>query len=163
MKKKKRKLVRKTSKKLITKAGFALKNEYYLEATWILSSIIENKLFAILRSVDDQPGISKLKMLRSLNRIKNLLSKSNHLFLLKHIELRLIDELRTWKNYRNDVFRDMVHTQVSKRRMKKMAEEGIVLLHELNALAKKIKSESKRIPIQNTQSYITANDPEAQD
>ncbi len=39
-KKKKQKIV----KKLVPKAGLAIKNEFYIEASWILSIIIESKL-----------------------------------------------------------------------------------------------------------------------
>jgi hypothetical protein len=145
MKKKKQKSRQKISKKLVPKLGIAFKNEYYLETTWILSSVIEMKLKSILGKIDTHYSPPAPKLDVTLKRIKFLLVKLSNPILNKYFEMRLIEELRNWKNYRNEVFRDMVHMHVSKLRMKKMAEEGIVLLQELNAVAKKIKSEWKKL------------------
>jgi hypothetical protein len=163
MKKKKRKSKQKINKKLITKAGLALKNEHYLEATWILSSIMEKKLGSILGNLDNKYTRVGSNLDSSLKRMKFHLLKGTQPFLSKHLEIRFISELRAWKSYRNSVFKDMVTKHVSKMRMKKMAEEGIVLLQELNTLAKIIKSESRKLRVQNTPIANTSNGTKATD
>jgi len=55
MKRKKNKAVKKNnSKKLIEQAGLALKHEFYLEASLILSSLFERKLKKLLGKVENQ-------------------------------------------------------------------------------------------------------------
>jgi hypothetical protein len=144
MKKKKQRSKKKVRKQLIPKAGLALKNEFYLEASWIISTMIETKLRTLITRVEkENPGLG-FGLEKSIKRLKYHLIRKNHPLLTKHFEIRLIDELRAWKNSRNSVYKDMAEIHVSKARLQKMAEEGIVLLQELNSLAKKFKSDWKK-------------------
>jgi hypothetical protein len=144
MKKKDQKSKTKALKKLVPNAGLALKNEFYLEAAWLVSLIIESKLLSVINRVEENHPGTGTGFERSLKRLKYIMLKTDHPLLVKHFEIRLIDELRKWKNYRNNVFKDMIETHVSKARFKKMAEDGIVLLHELNSSCKKFKSDWKK-------------------
>ena len=157
MKKKKQKSKTKVVKKLIPRAGIALKNEFYLEATWIISSIMETKLRSMITRVEkENPGLG-FGLEKCLKRLKYLLKKTDYPLLSKHIELRLIDELRAWKNSRNSVYKDMAEIHVSKARLQKMAEDCIVLLQELNSSAKKFKSDWKKSLMNTTESIKITN------
>jgi hypothetical protein len=136
---KKQKAVR---KKLVEKAGLAIKNEFYLEASWILSSIMEKKLKNLLDKLENQKPGAGFSLEQSIKRIKFLHLTSKHPLLTLHYKISFIDELRNWKNQRNTVMKDMLAVHVSKARMERLALDGIRLLKELNADSKKFKSGS---------------------
>lgn len=126
-------------KKLVPKAGLALKNEFYLEASWILTSIIELKLRRILFLItNEKPGLG-FGLQKCLLRIKFLHLKGSYPLLVKHFEIRLIDDLRGWKNKRNSIYQDMMDIHVRPGRIKRMSEEGIVLHQEFNSAYKNFK------------------------
>lgn len=138
---------KKIIKRLVPKAGLALKNEFYFEASWILSSIIESKLARILAMIaDEYQGVS-LGLHKSLLRIKFLHLKGSYPLLARHFEIRLIDELRAWKNKRNGIYKDMTSIHVRPSRIKMMVEEGIVLHQEFNNAFKNFKLEWKQLPV----------------
>ena len=146
MKKKKKGSIKKQKvvKRLVTKAGLALKNEFYLEASWVLSSIIESKLRRILTLITQEDPGPGFGLQKCLNRIKFLYLKGSQPLLVKHFEMRLIDELRSWKSHRNSIYKDMIKIHVSARRIKKMTEEGIVLHQELTTVYKNFKKEIRQ-------------------
>lgn len=128
-------------KKLAPKAGFALKNEFFLDASWILSTIIETKLMRILTLMtNEHPGLG-YGLHKCLKQIKFLQSKEIHPLLSKHFERRLFDDLQVWTAHRNKIYKDLIDTHVSLTRIKKMSEEGIVLYQELNTAYKKFKKD----------------------
>jgi hypothetical protein len=141
---------KKAIRKLLPKAGLALKNGFYLETSWILSSIIELKIRRILALItDEKPGLS-LGLDKCLRRFKGLYIKGSHPLLARHFEIRLIDELRIWKNKRNSIYHDMTLIHVRPVRLKRMVEEGIVLHQELNNAYKNFKKDWKEALIKKT-------------
>ncbi|MEI6900143.1 MAG: hypothetical protein WCL00_09710 [Bacteroidota bacterium] len=129
---------------MIVKAGEAIKNEFYLEGTWIISKLMEEKLKNLLtRFEKHNPGLS-FGIDQCLKRMKYLIQQDSTSTLAKHIEMRLIDDIRRWKNQRNILFKDVLHLHVSKKRLKKTSEDGILLLQELLECAKKFKNEWKK-------------------
>ena len=68
---------KKDGKKMVEKAGLAIKNEFYLEASWILSSIIEKKLKDLLNKLENQkPGAGfTLEQCNKLVKFLHLTSK----------------------------------------------------------------------------------------
>lgn len=152
--------VRKPAKRLIAKAGEAVKSEFYLEATWIVSKLMEEKLKNLLtRFENHNPGLS-FGIDQCLKRIKYLILRNQSSSLAKHIEMRLVDDIRNWKNQRNTLFKDILHSHVSKKRMKKSAEDGIVLLQELLHSSKKFKEEWKKMILKPTDPLIIAENAE---
>lgn len=131
----------KVVKKLAPKAGLAIKNEFFLDASWILSYLIESKLMRILTLMtNEHPGLG-YGLHKCLKQIKFLQTKETHPLLAKHFERRLFDELQAWTGHRNKIYKDLIDTHVSLTRIKKMSEEGIVLYQELNTAYKKFKKE----------------------
>ena len=146
---KKRKAVR---KKLVEKAGLAIKNEFYLEASWILSSIMEKKLKELLCKLENQKPGAGFSLEQCIKRVKFLHLTSKHPLLTMHYKISFIDDLRNWKNQRNIIMKDMLDVHVSKARMGRLAMDGIRLVKELNAEHKKFKSEAITSDLTNTQS-----------
>jgi len=132
-------------RKLIPKAGLALKNGFYLEASWILSAIIESKLRRILTLITNENHGLDVGLHKCLQQIRFFHLKGLHPLLVKHFEIRLLDELRVWKNKRNSVYKDMTITHVRPFRIKRMVEQGIVLHQELNNASKNFKKDWKQL------------------
>jgi len=131
---------RKVVKKLIQKAGLALKNEFYLETSWIISTIIETRLKSIITRVEGKNPGTGYNLDRCLKRIKYLIVKGDHSILSSEIGLLLVNAIRGWKNRRNNVLKDMSEKHISKQRFATLAQEGIVLMQELNGSYKKLKT-----------------------
>jgi hypothetical protein len=142
--KKKKKVVKKRKKdgkKLVEKAGLAIKNEFYLEASWILSSIVEKKMKDLLDKLEHHKPGTGYSLEQCIKRVKYLHLTTKYPLLATHFTIKFIDELRNWKNQRNTIMKDIVDVHVSKARMERLAMDGIRLLKELNAAHKKFKSE----------------------
>ena len=131
---------RKVIKKLILKAGLALKNEFYLETSWIISTIIETRLKSIITRVEGKNPGTGYNLDRCVKRVKYLIVKGDHLILSKEIGLLLVDVIRVWKNHRNKILKDMSEKHISRQRFAAVAQEGIVLMQEMNGSYKKFKS-----------------------
>jgi hypothetical protein len=134
---------RKSIKKMVPLAGLAMKQGFYLDASLILSSIMEARLRSIIAKAgkeDPGPGFSLEKC---ITRIKYILLHDPDPVVGKNFDLSLVGSLRTWKNHRNDIFKDLARIHVSKERMEKLAGEGVSLLRELDRSHKKFKAEWK--------------------
>jgi hypothetical protein len=153
MKKKKKavKKRKKDGKKLVEKAGLAIKNEFYLEAAWILSSIIEKKIKDLLDKIENHKPGTGFTLEQCIKRIKYLHLTLKYPLLTNHFTVKFIDELRSWKNQRNTIMKDMLEVHVSRARMERLAMDGIRLLKELNAAYKKFRSEYIESKQANTQ------------
>lgn len=144
MKRKKKKPGRKVVRQLVPRAALALKNEFYLEASLILSSLFESRLKNLITRVEKvNPGFG-FGLDKCIRRVKYLIVRNPGSLIAKYFEIQLIDLLRAWKNHRNEILKDMVTIHVSRNRMKKLAHEGILLLQELNAANKQFKKEWKK-------------------
>jgi hypothetical protein len=152
---------RKAIRKLLPKAGLALKNGFYLETSWILSSIIEVKLRRILTLISKDKLELSMGLEKCLRRIKGLHIKGSDPLLVKHFEIRLMDDLRVWKNKRNSIYQDMTNIHVRQGRIKRMVEEGIVLHQELNTAIKNFKKDLKQASIKNTALPVETNEQPA--
>ena len=131
---------RKVIKKLVLKAGLALENEFYLETSWIISTIIETRLKSIITRVEGKNPGTGYNLDRCVKRVKYLIVKGDHLILSKEIGLLLVDAIRVWKNHRNNILKDMSEKHISRQRFAAVAQEGIVLMQEMNGSYKKFKS-----------------------
>ena len=89
---------------------------------------------------NEHPGLG-FGLLKCLRQIKLLLNKGANQLLVKHFEIRLIDELKTWTRHRNSIYKNLIDTHVSLPRIKKMAEEGIILYQEMNTAYKNFKKD----------------------
>ena len=136
MKRKKRKSEKKSGKKLVEKAGLAMKHEFYLEASLIISYLMERKLKKVRQKIEKQTINPGFTLDQSIRRVKFLLLSSNQTELTERFSVVFIDEIRNWKNQRNEVFRDITERNVSHARMERLATEGVKLYKTLNNAAK---------------------------
>jgi hypothetical protein len=141
--KKEKKTPKKNAKSLIPRAGAAFKNEFYLESSLIISTILEGRLRTLITRVEHaNPGIG-FNLEQCLKRVKYLHLSAKDQNLCKNIDVRLIDDLRTWKNHRNAILKDLAEIHVSKRRIENLANEGIDLLKQFTVAYKGYKKDWK--------------------
>ena len=134
----------KKARLLIPRVGLAMKNEFFLEALWLSSLVIEARLRSLIAKNDKMHPGAGFTFEQCLKRIKFLLLKLPESFISKHITVELIDEIRTWKNQRNLVFKAIETSHVSKKRIQALAEEGIDLMNQLNGAYKLYKVNWKK-------------------
>jgi len=143
---KKPKTPKKANKLLLTRAGEAVKNEFFLESSMIISTLLETRLRILITRVEKSNPGAGFNLEQCLKRLKYLHLSGKDPILVKNIEIRLIDDLRGWKNQRNAILKDLADIHVSPRRVEKLAEDGIVLLKALTAACKLFKKEHKKPP-----------------
>ncbi len=127
------------NKKLVEKAGLAIKHEFYLEAALVLSSLFERKLDKILDKLQPASLRQGLTYSQSIKRVKHLLVNSKDPELNGQLNVELIDEIRNWKNQRNEILKDIPEIHVSQARVERLANEGVKLYKEFNKAAKTLK------------------------
>ena len=137
----------KTHKKarlLIPRVGLAMKNDFFLESLWLTSMVIEARLRSLIAKNDRMHPGAGFTFEQCLKRMKFLLLKHQETPLSKHIPVELIDEIRAWKNQRNLVMKAIESAHVSRKRIKVLAEEGILLMERMNEAYKSYKTDWKR-------------------
>jgi hypothetical protein len=120
-------------------AGNAMKNGFYTEAIWILSAIMETRLKRMITITEQKNPGAAFGLEKQLKRIKLLQTREQYSLLKSHFPLSLISSLRSWKNNRNIMIKDMLEMHVSWERKEKLAKEGISLLKDLNKVYKHYK------------------------
>lgn len=141
--KKEKKSPKKTIKSLLPRAGAAFKNEFFLESSLIISSILETRLRTLITRVEHANPGTGFNLEQCLKRVKYLHLAGNDQILCKNIEIRLIDNLRLWKNQRNAILKDLAEIHVSRRRIENLAMDGIKLLKEFTLAYKGFKKDWK--------------------
>lgn len=126
----------KTVRELTVAAGNAMKNGFYTEAIWILSAIMEIRLKKIIMITEDRNPGAAFDLEKQLKRIKWLQAREKYSLLKDQFPADLLQSLRTWKNNRNILMKDMLEMHVSFDRKERMAKEGISLFKELNKIYK---------------------------
>jgi len=128
-----------SNKRLVEKVGLAVKNEFYLEASWILSTIFERKLNKIVEKLQPSEPRQNLTFTQLINRVRSLNISAKHPDFSAHIKVGLIDDIRNWKNQLNELMKDIPQIHVSQARMERLANEGVRLFKELNKATKSLK------------------------
>jgi hypothetical protein len=128
-----------TSKEMTIAAGKAMKNGFYTETIWILTGIMELRLKKVITLTEGKAPGAAFGIEQCLKRIKNLHSKEKYSVLKTEFPLSLINSLRSWKNNRNIMMKDMLEMHVSGDRKERLAKEGIKLLKDLNKVFRRYK------------------------
>lgn len=142
--KKEKKNPKKNVKSLISKADEAYENEFFLEASILTSSIIEARLRTLITRVEKANPGTGFNLEQCLKRIKYLHLSGRDPVLCKHIEVRLIDDLRTWKNQRNAILKDLAEIHISRKRIENLAHTGVLLQKEFTLAYKEFKKDWKK-------------------
>jgi len=128
-----------TVKEMTIAAGSAMKSGFYTEAIWILSAIMETRLKKMIIITEGKNPGAAYGLEQHLKRIKLLQSREQYSLLKSHFPSGLINSLRSWKNNRNIMMKDMLEMHVSWERKERQAKHGIALLKELNKAFRKYK------------------------
>ncbi len=143
MKKKKKRATntKKQAGKSRDRAELAIKSRFYLEASMIFSSILEKKLKKLLGKVETRSPGAGFTLAQSIHRVKYLHTGTKHPEFTAHFNVKLIDEIRNWKNQRNEILKDLPDIHVSQTRLERLATEGNRLVKEWNKAGKNFKSD----------------------
>ena len=126
---------------------FVIEHKYFFEALLILSDELEGKLKKMVEKIEKSSPGSGFSLEQYIKRLKHLhLSEKEPLF-SKYFEVRLVDEIRNWKNQRNNILKDMQDVHVSLARRERHVRDGVRLLQEWNHNSKKFKAEFSRLAI----------------
>ncbi len=129
----------KTVKGMTLSAGIALKNGFYTETIWILSEIIEERLRKVIVITEKMKPGAASGIEQHIKKVKLLLSKEHNASLKEHFPFTLVSSLRSWKNNRNTMMKDMLAMHVSSERKQRIANQGIAVLKELDKVYKHYK------------------------
>jgi hypothetical protein len=124
----------------VSDAGLASKHGFYLETAWILSNLFERKAKILLKIIEADPKTKGYSFEQSINRIKHHHQSGRVPRLTEFLAPALIDEMRSWKNSRNAMLKDMTTIHVSQQRMERLASEGISLYKKWNKSLKIVKN-----------------------
>ncbi|MFM5216989.1 hypothetical protein ACEUAM_06360 [Aeromonas hydrophila] len=133
--------MRYTRKGIIYKNYFSrvkesIDNDFHLEATWIIYSLIENRLKSLsieklgLALIRDNVE-STILALREELKINTMLS----------IELstELLDNIDAWRKERNNVIHFLTQERIDKTELSKISLKGEVILREIAAVNMRVK------------------------
>lgn len=123
---------RQGSKKLLEKAGKAMKQDFFLETIFILSELFTNKLAKVSEITETGASHGPLPLDKRISHLIRLSEGGFPEGIPHGIPLELLTEIRSWKNMRNELYRDLPVRKVTSERMKRQALEGIRLYNELN-------------------------------
>ena len=129
----------------VSNAGLAFKHGFYLETAWILSMLFERKAKNVLKQIETDPTPMSYSFEQSIKRIKYHRQAGCVPQLQEFLDLGLIDEMRSWKNTRNAMLKDMITIHVSQQRMERLASEGISLYKRWNKSLKNVKNELQNL------------------
>lgn len=133
----------KNNKKSGNKLRLALKNKFYLEAAWVISSFLEKRLKNILNRVEMQHSVPGNLFDQHIKRIKHLYLTTGNPLLTEYFNIPMIDGLRAWKNQRNEAMKDMLVRHVSDERLERLANDGVRIMKEWNTAYKRFKNNIK--------------------
>ena len=99
----------------------ALNSEFYYEAIFIEYAIIEDRTDSILRhaniTIEENSLNNKLKAIKFNRLFKDKYIKN-------HLTFELIEQVRIWKNKRNNLIHDLINLSYSNEEIKNIALEG---------------------------------------
>jgi hypothetical protein len=102
--------------------------------------MFERKLKKLLIKFENQDPGYGFTLEQTIKRIKYLLVHAKHPELTASLEVDLIDDIRKWKNQRNEILKDIPDVHVSQVRLERLAGDGAKLYRRLNEAIKSIKS-----------------------
>jgi hypothetical protein len=138
-------------KRLLERAGMAMKHEFYLEAVWLLSQLLERKLAKVARRAVIA-GEGKQKTTEDASFTQRLRQVKQWRLLPQHGDGQFspdplqIDRLRRWINRRNLILKSIMEGPVSAERLAKLADDGVELYREWKRIADAFRQEEDQQP-----------------
>jgi hypothetical protein len=140
-------------KTFMTRMNDAYQATMYLEASWYVYAVLEDRLVSLLRSsggVGETNGGAGGKPIRMMGpKLKELSRRSKTDKLLK--ECFEYSRLNTWKESRNNLMHAMGDASMSIQDIdlaaKRLAEEGIELVKEYAAACRRLKKHRDKVTV----------------
>lgn len=135
----------------IAKIDQALREQFYLEASWIEYAMFEDRCDSMLEKSGGKPALNNGRHFISINRkICELRSRGRtHPFLISVTDFdALLQELHDWKERRNPIMHSLVEVPKSwsdiNNETKLLAEDGRKLLGRVAAAAMSVRKKYKK-------------------
>jgi len=132
---------KKELRKLARRAKEAFENGYFLETSWLLATILETRVKKVLAKVEPQRAVLYNTFEQDIKRLKFLRLSSGNIMLEQSFTVEVIDELRTWKNQRNEMMKDMLVRHITEDRLERLANDGMKVLDHITEAGKNLKKE----------------------
>ena len=116
----------------------ALASGFWLEATMIEYSIIEDRTAAIIYYTGIASKPWEKKLANKLNSLEQQIGKE-HPILSKKVSLETIEGIKAWKTKRNTAVHKACYTLFEEEDFKAIAEEGKELVHKISNDSQKVK------------------------
>jgi hypothetical protein len=133
---------------LFERATDAIESEYYLEASWIISTMIEDRLVSLLKQSGGhlKPNGQEIRMIGpKITELENRIT-ANHQMLISVSYGNIIDDVKIWKNKRNDLMHALAENGSYDDFYKDiylLANNGIEIAKKLATRARKLKKLNK--------------------
>ena len=121
----------------------ALANGFWLEATMIEYAIIEDRTAAILYHAGISENSWDKKLANKLNAIEHQIGKK-HPIISKKVSPALIQEIRGWKDLRNEAVHRACRTIYSEEALQAVAEHGKELVRRISNDSQKVKRAAEK-------------------
>lgn len=135
-------------KELFERAENAIKEEYYLEASWIISTIIEDRLISLLKQSGGhlKPNGQEIRMIGpKIIELEDRIN-ANHQQIISVTYGNILDDVKIWKNNRNDLMHALAENGSYDDFFKDiylLANNGITIAKKLATRARKLKKLNK--------------------
>lgn len=122
--------------KYFSRVTEAIQNEFHLEATWIIYSLLEDRLKSL--------SINKLRLSLIRNNVESMIIalrdevKINPM-LSQELGDELLDDIDKWRRERNNVIHFLTQERINETELKKISLKGESLLKDISAVNMRVK------------------------
>ena len=126
---------------LVQRSDLAIREEFYLEASWICYAIIEDRIRSVFIKLDGEVK----KNDKIYHCIKNINARRNaHPILDEYFPTDLLDRIDNWRIDRNNLMHELVDSESESIEFKGIAIAGRALVKELKGNVRKFKTKLKK-------------------
>lgn len=132
-----------TYEKYFSRVTEAIQHEFYLEATWIIYSLIEDRLKSL--------STEKLHLTLIRNNVESMIIalrnevKVNSM-LSEELSFELLDDIDIWRKERNNVIHFLTQERINETQLKEISLKGVSFLKSISAVNMRVKKRLKGKP-----------------
>lgn len=133
-----------TFKKYFSRVNEAIDNDFHLEATWIIYSLLEDRLKSL--------SIKKLGLSLDRDNVEStIIALKNEIkvnpMLSRELSFELLESLDKWRKERNNVFHFLTQERIGEAKLRLISLNGEALLRQIASanmrVKKRLKAEAK--------------------
>lgn len=133
-----------TFKKYFSRVNEAIDNDFHLEATWIIYSLLEDRLKSL--------SIKKLGLSLDRDNVEStIIALKNEIkvnpMLSRELSFELLESLDKWRKERNNVFHFLTQERIDEAKLRLISLNGEALLRQIASanmrVKKRLKAEAK--------------------